>query len=131
MIFGLALFNFAVVWTHDQQMGGIAALVDPWYHPWSYFNEPSRLLVAALLLAVGRAWSDRAALSLSGYMVIRFIYLFANLSGDWHWSFTGNYGAPFVGSWESQYLLALVILCASVFYLMTSLRQSQIQEKTS
>ena len=67
VIFGLAVSNFALVWTLDRRMGGIAAFVDPWYHPWSYFNEPSRLLVAGSLLAMGRAWSDLAAVSLSAY----------------------------------------------------------------
>jgi hypothetical protein len=33
MIFGFAVFNFALVWMLDQSMRGIAALVDPWYHP--------------------------------------------------------------------------------------------------
>ena len=118
VIFGLAVSNFALVWTLDQRMGGIAALVDPWYHPWSYFNEPSRLLVAASLLAIGRAWSDLAAVTLSAYMVIRFIYLFAMWNGSWQWSFLSKYEPYFVGSYESQYLLALVILCVGVFYLM-------------
>ena len=52
VIFGLAVSNFALVWTIDQRRGGIAGLVNPWYHRWSYFNEPSSLLVAALLLAM-------------------------------------------------------------------------------
>ena len=116
--FGLAVFNFALVWTLDQRMGGIAALVDPWYHPWSYFNEPSRLLIAASLLAMRRTWSDLAAVGLSAYMVIRFIYLFAILNGDWQWSFLSKYEPRFVGSYESQYLLASIILCVGVFHLM-------------
>jgi hypothetical protein len=121
VIFGLAVSNFALVWTLDQRMGGIAALVDPWYHPWSYFNEPSRLLVAASLLAMGRVWSDLAAVSLSGYMVIHFIYLFAMWNGSWQWSFLSKYESYFVGSYESQFLLALVILCIGVFYLMAGI----------
>ena len=117
--FGLAVFNFALVWTLDQQMGGIAALVDPWYHAWSYFNEPTRLLIAASLLVAGRTWSDLGAVSLSGYMVIRFIYLFAIWDGDWQWSFLSSYDPHFVGTYESQYLLAAVILCVGGFYLIT------------
>jgi hypothetical protein len=126
VIFGLAVSNFALVWTLDQRMGGIAALVYPWYHPWSYFNEPSRLLVAASLLTIGRAWGDLAAVSLSAYMVIRFIYLFAMWNDSWHWSFLSKYEPYFVGSYESQYLLALVILCAGVFYLMAEILRRNI-----
>ena len=125
VIFGLAVSNFALVWTIDQRMGGIAALVDPWYHPWSYFNEPSRLLVAASLLAMGRTWSDLAAVSLSADMVIRFVYLFAMWNGSWQWSFLSKYEPFFVGSYESQYLLALVILCVGVFYLMVGTLSSR------
>lgn len=73
LVFGLAVFNFVLLWTLDQRTGGIGALVDPWYHPWSYLNEPSRLLVAASFLAMGKTWSELAAVSLSAYMVIRFI----------------------------------------------------------
>jgi len=121
VIFGLAVSNFALVWTLDQRMGGIAALVDPWYHPWSYLNEPSRLLVAASLLAMGRAWSDLAAVGLSAYMVIRFIYLFAMSSGSWQWSLMSRYEPSLIGSHESQYLLASVILCVGVFYLIAGI----------
>jgi hypothetical protein len=119
--FGLAVFNFALVWTLDQRMGGIAALVDPWYHPWSYLNEPTRLLIAASLLVVGKTWSDLAAVSLSGYMVIRFIYLFAIWNGDWQWSFLGKYDPHFVGTYESQCLLAAIILCVGAFHLRAGL----------
>lgn len=127
VIFGLAVSNFALVWTLDQRMGGIAALVDPWYHPWSYFNEPSRLLVAASLLVMGRAWSNLAAVTLSAYMVMRFIYLFAMWNRSWQWSFLSKYDPHFVSSYESQYLLALVILCVGVFYLYDQ-RNSNLRE---
>ena len=121
VIFGLAVFNFALVWTMDQRMGGLIPFVSPWYHPWSYFNEPSHLLLAASLLAIGRAWSELVAVGLSGYMVLRFIYLFATWPYDWQWSFLGKYGGDFIGSYESQYLLALVILSVGVFYLIAGI----------
>ena len=126
VIFGLAVANFALLWTLDQRMGGIAAFVDPWYHPWSYFNEPSRLLVAALLLTIGRPLSDLAAVGLSAYMVIRFIYLFAIWHDSWQWSFLSKYEPCFVSSYESQYLLALVILCVALFYLMAGIRRGKV-----
>ena len=73
------------------------------------------MLVAASLLAMGKTWSDLAAVSL-----ICFVYLFAMWNGSWQWSFLSKYEPYFVGSYESQYLLALVILCVSVFYLMVA-----------
>ena len=76
------------------------------------------MLVAASLLAMGKAWSDLAAVSLSSYMVSHFIYLFGIWNGSWQWPFLSKYEQYLVGSYESQYLLALVILSVGVFYLL-------------
>jgi len=110
--FGLGVFNFALVWTLDARMDGIAALVDPWYHPWTYFNEPTRLLLASSLLLVDRIWSYLAAIGISGYIVVRFVYLFAVWEGTWfqEWEYLRTYEPYFVGSYESQVLLALMVL---------------------
>ena len=35
-------------------MSGVVGMVSPWYHPWSYFNEPTRLLLAAACLWLGK-----------------------------------------------------------------------------
>jgi len=119
LIFGFAVFNFALVWTLDHSMRGIGALVDPWYHPWTYLNEPSRLLIAASLLLIGRAWSDLAAIGLSGYMVVRFGYLFAIWDGTWsqEWAFLRQYEPYFVGSYESQIVIGFIVLIVGMFYL--------------
>ena len=61
------------------------------------------------------------AVGLSAYMVLRFVYLFATWPYDWQWSFLGKYGGDFIGSYESQYLLALVILSVGVFYLIAGI----------
>jgi hypothetical protein len=119
IVFGLALFNFELIWTLVQSMGNIAALVDPWFRPWSYWNEPSRLLLAAFLLLVGRSWSYLAAIGLTGYMVLRFAYLFAIWDGPWvlEWTYLGTHQLYFVGSYESQILLATIILSVGLYYL--------------
>ena len=63
------------------------------------------------------------AVGLSAYMVLRFVYLFATWPYDWQWSFLGKYGDDFIGSYESQYLLALVILTAGAFNLIAGYRE--------
>ena len=103
--------------------GGV---VCPWYHPWTYLNEPSILLVAALFLRVNRWWGNTTALVLASYLIGYFIYLLtlvddptAALRGDWR---VIRMDYPYiVGSWDSQYLFALLILCCSIFYLTRSL----------
>ena len=119
VVFGFAVFNFVLVWTLDQSMGGIGALVDPWYHRWTYFNEPSRLLVAALFLLPGRVWGYLASVGITGYMVIRFVYLIAIWNGSslQEWVFLRKYEPYLVGSYESQYLFGLILLCLGIFYL--------------
>ena len=117
--FGLAVFNFVLVWTLDVQMRGIAALIDPWYHPWSYFNEPTRLLLASSLLLLDRIWSYLTAIGISGYIIARFVYLFAVWDGTWfqEWAYLRKYEPYFVGSYESQVLLALIVLAGGLYYL--------------
>jgi hypothetical protein len=112
--FGLAVFNFVLVWTLDAQMRGIAAMVDPWYHPWSYFNEPTRLLLAASLLLVDRIWGYLGAIGISGYLFIRFVYLFAVWKGQWVWTFQSRYDPHFIGTYESQILLGFIVLCVGL-----------------
>jgi len=119
IVFGLALFNFMVIWTIVQRMGGIAALVDPWFRPWSYWNEPSRLLLAASFLLVGRSWSYLAATGLSGYVVLKFAYLIASWNGPWlnEWTYLRKYDLYFVYAYESQILLAALVLIVALYYL--------------
>jgi hypothetical protein len=133
IILAFALVNFMLVWTWDRSTGGIACVVCPWYHPWSYLNEPTILLVAALLLRANRWWGHTFALVLAGYLIGSFIYLLsriedpvAGLRGDWRLI---RMQYPYiVGSWDSQYLLAVIILCCSTFYLARSiLRRSALR----
>lgn len=122
IILAFAVFNFILIWMWDRNIGGIACVVCPWYHPWSHANEPTVLLIAAVFLRVNRWWGSATALVLASYLVGSFIYLLswiedpvAGLRGDWKLI---RMDYPYiVGSWNSQYLFALVILGCSVFYL--------------
>ena len=125
IILAFALFNFILVWTWDRKIT-FACVVCPWYHPWTYLNEPSILLVAALLLRVNRWWGNTTALVLAGYLMGSFLYLLsrmedppAGLRGDWR--LIRMHYPYIVGSWDSQYLFALIILCCSIFYLTRSI----------
>ena len=68
LILGAATCNFIVVWMASAApcMGFIC----PWYQPWRFTNEPTRLLVAACLLRTGRAWGYSAAIALCGFMLV-------------------------------------------------------------
>jgi hypothetical protein len=122
IILAFALFNFILIWTEDRNIGGIACVVCPWYHPWSYLNEPTILLVAALFLRLNRWWGNTTAFVLAGYLIGSFVHLLsriddpiAGLRGDWR--LIRRYYPCIVDSWDSQYLFALIILCCSIFYL--------------
>src|SRR5882724_1066076 len=89
IILAFALFNFILVWTWDREIT-FACVVCPWYHPWSYTNEPTILLVAALSLRANRWWGNAIAFVLPGYLISSFVYLLsriedpvAGLRGDW------------------------------------------------
>jgi hypothetical protein len=119
IILAFAVFNFILVWRWDAQIT-FACVVCPWYHPWSYLNEPTILLVAALFLRFNQWWGNTTAFVLAGYLIGSFIYLLwriedpvAGLRGDWR--LIRMHYPYIVGSWDSQYLFALIILCCSIF----------------
>jgi hypothetical protein len=121
LIFAFALFNFILIWTEARNlaMSGIACVVCPWYHPWSYSNEPTRLLVAACSLCVSRGWSYAVALALTGYMIALFAYQVA-ISGvtlRQEWAYLQRYEPYLVGSADSQYIFAVIAFCFAIFYL--------------
>jgi len=125
IILAFALFNFILVWTWDREIT-FACVVCPWYHPWTYLNEPSFLLVAARFLRMNRWWGTTTALVLAGYLIGSFIYALtrtedpiAGLRGDWR--LIRMHYPYIVGSWDSQYLFAFIILCCSIFYLTRSI----------
>jgi hypothetical protein len=113
LILGVAVCNFVVVWVISplECMGYIC----PWYFPWSFTNEPTRLLAASCLLRTGRTWGYSAAIALCGFILLESLPLYANdyahgillenLSQMW-------YGIPFL-SLHAQNLLAATILVYS------------------
>ena len=134
-ILAFALFNFILVWLWAWQERGIACVVCPWYHQWSYLNEPTLLLIAALFLRMNRWWGNTIAFVLAGYLIGSFVYLLsriedpmAGLRGDWR--LIRMYYPYMVGSWDSQYLFAFIILCCSVFYLARAiLRRNSLRRR--
>jgi hypothetical protein len=122
IIFGFALFNFILIWIQARNlaMSGIACYIYPWYHPWTYTNEPTRLLVAALFLRLGRVWSYVIAFALGSYMFAYFVYLFivSGVTVLQEWNSLRNSETYLVSSFDSQYILALIISCFAAFYLM-------------
>ena len=134
IILGFAWFNFVLIWLMARHLGmnGIACGACPWYVPWNYLNEPTILLVSAMCLRVNRWWGRATAFVLASYLIGSFIYLFlrikdpiGGLRDDW---ILIRRDYPYiVGSWDSQYLFALVILCCSIFYLARAvLRRSPL-----
>jgi hypothetical protein len=135
IILAFAVFNFILVWRWDAQIT-FACVVCPWYHPWSYLNEPTILLVAGLFLRLNQSWGNTTALVLVGYLIGSFIYLLwriedpvAGLRGDWR-LISMDY--PYiVGSWDSQYLFALIILFCSIFYLSRTILRRNALHRTA
>src|SRR5688572_4916778 len=76
LILGVALCNFIAVWMASASpcMGYIC----PWYDPWRFTNEPTRLLVAACLLRVGKPWGYSAAMALCGFILIQYVPYYAD-----------------------------------------------------
>src|ERR1700752_270590 len=117
IIFSVAVFNFILVWYECSRASG-GGVVAPWYFPWSYFNEPTLLLIAAICLRIDRAWADYGSSIISGYLLGYCIWLFATYWGGvkmaLYYEFASFKYQPFIGSWDSQYLLAAVIFFVAV-----------------
>ena len=136
LILAFALFNFILIWTEawDLAYGGIACVACPWYDPWSWLNEPTLLLFSAFCLRLNRMWGYAIAIILSGYLVGYFILLIfrfgmAPLRADW---LVIRMDYPYiVGSWDSQYFFALIILCCSMFYLARAILRANSLRRTA
>jgi hypothetical protein len=130
----VALFNFIVIWSVAKQraMLGITCAACPWYFPWYWDNEPTQLLIAAILLRLNRFLGSVIALLITGHLLGIVGYYFAVHpdSFHYHWLFLRTAASePFhVLSWHGQYLFALIILCYSICYLTrTILRRKVLQ----
>ena len=130
ILFGVAVFNFILIWVEARNyaMSGVVGMVSPWYHPWSYFNEPTRLLLAAACLWLGKLWSNFVALILAGYMLARFVYLImiSSVSFAQEWRYLRQFEPYLVGSFDSQYVFALFLFAFGIYY---SCRQCRVAKR--
>ena len=133
-ILAFAVFNFILIWRWDADIT-FACFMCAWYHPWSYLNEPSILLVAALFLRANRWWGNLVAFILNSYLIGYFAYLLSHtnavaaLRADWR--IIRMLYPYIVGSWDSQYLFALIVLCCSTFYLTRDILRRNAIRRTA
>jgi len=125
ILLAFAIFNFTIAWMMDAEIHFTCAAC-PWYHPWSYLNEPTILLVSALFLRANRWWGNTIALLLSGYLIGYFVHLLLMLDDpvtalSYDWKVIRRYYPFLVGSWDSQYLFALIVFCYSALSLKKDL----------
>ena len=126
ILLGFAIFNFTTIWIMDSWIT-FACIVCPWYYPWSYLNEPTILLVACLFLRANRWWTNTAALLLTLHLIGYYVYLFSLFEEPVRVFIHSLKLLPmfypyFVTSWESQYLLALIVFCYAVLSLKNNLQ---------
>ena len=121
ILLSFAIFNFIITWMMDAEIHFTCAAC-PWFHPWSYLNEPTILLVSALFLRANRWWGNTIALLLSGYLISYFVHILLILDDpltalSYDWKIIRRYYPYLVGSWDSQYLFALIVFCYSALSL--------------
>jgi hypothetical protein len=109
IVLGLALCNFIIIWMRAGSWGesGPICYLCPWYYPWSFTNEPTRLLLAACGLRLSMKWSYLAAIGLSGFTLFEGASWYSNL---WHDGLRFESGI-WLGKLDihTQYLLASII----------------------
>ena len=107
IVLGLALCNFILIWMAAQNQVGICYLC-PWYYPWSFTNEPTRLLLAACGLCLSMKWSYLAAIGLSGFTLFEGASWYSRLLHDGMLLESGIWLGQL--DLHIQYLLASIIL---------------------
>jgi hypothetical protein len=119
----LAVINFILVWIVARERGswGITCAACPWYFPWYWDNQPTQLLIAAIVLRVNRVIGSLVALLISGYLLWSIGSYFVVQPDSFHyeWLWVRRVATePFeVVSGHVQYLFALFIFCSSTLYL--------------
>jgi hypothetical protein len=120
VIFGLALLNLLYIHFETVETGtGISfCYICPWYKTETFIHTPT-LLLAALLLLISRWWSYIAAIAFSGHIVVYGSNLFITrpLTFAEQWRFIQEYEANILLQYEVQFILAVMIFIATVFYL--------------
>src|SRR5436190_5664719 len=124
----IALCNFILIWTVARQraMWGITCAGCPWYFPWYWDNEPTQLLISAVVLRLNRVLGSVVALFITGHLLWNIVWYFAFYPDGfhYHWLFIRRITSePFeVLSSHGQYVFALIIFCCSVIYLTKTTR---------
>lgn len=118
ILLALAIFNFTITWEVDAEMHFRFAAY-PSYHPWSYLNEPTILIVSSLFLNANRWWANTVALLVSGYLIGSFVHILLMFDNPviYDWKLIRMYCPYLVDSWDRQYLFALVVFCYSALSL--------------
>ena len=129
IILGLALYDFIVVWMEVRKWGGgLMCYLCPWFYPWSFTNEPTRLLVAACGLCLSMRWSYLAAIGLSGFILFQGISFSASLFHDGmlieSWRGMWQYHSNLMLSLHAQYVLASMIFVYAVVCFSKSIFRS-------
>ncbi len=107
IILGVTLCNFILIWVQSGNQVGLC-FICPWYYPWGYTNEPTRLLLAACGLCLSMKWSYLAAIGLSGFTLFE--------GATWYFRLLHDGMLLEGGIWlgkldlHIQYLLAAIIL---------------------
>ena len=133
IILALALYNFLVVWVEAKKWGSnLICYICPWYDPWSFTNEPTRLLLAACGLCLSMRWGYLAACVLSGFTLFEGIYLYVNLVHDGilieSWAGMWRYGMNPLLSLHAQYMLAgFIFMYAAVCLGKDIMRRSPLR----
>jgi len=134
LILAFAVFNFVHIWRLESTTSG-GGVVSPWYFPWSYLNEPTLLLVGAVFLRMNLIWANCVSCILSSYLLGYFVWLFvsypAGLRVAFHYEWLSLKRQPFIASWDSQYLLAFIILSCSVIYLARAILRLKALRSTA
>lgn len=131
VLFAIAVLNFVLIWHASHPTVG-ACVVCPWFYPWSFSNEPTLLLVAAIALLINRRWSYLWALTIPSYLVASYLLLTLKYNVN---IFEGFYHMnpymQYAYVWEVQYLLALVLLTGSVYNAVKFVRAQRSVKQSS
>jgi hypothetical protein len=134
LILAFAVFNFVHVWLLSSN-SCCCGVVNPWFCSWNYVNEPTLSFAGAVFLRINRIWANCVSCVLSGYLLGYFVWLFASypagLRVAFHYEWLSLKHQPFIDSWDSQYLLALIIVCCSVIYLARAILRWNALRRTA
>lgn len=127
----VALYNFLLIYRIASNWS-LDCMICPWYTEWSFSNNPSLILMAAIALRLGRRTGSFLALVASGVVVIRGLGLNLELMrhGEWleSWGHLASFQMnPFL-SLHTQYLFGLFIFIMSVSMARKALRYAGIQQ---